>query len=61
LKKNQQTDGTARGDEKKIKKKQEKKTKTNKKRKMVPFIPDVDYHIQALFIVTFGYIWTTAF
>jgi hypothetical protein len=28
---------------------------------MVPFIPDVDYHIQALFIVVFAFIWTTAF
>ena len=26
-----------------------------------PFIPDVPYKIQGLFILTFAYIWSTAF
>jgi len=28
---------------------------------MPPLIPDVPYKIQGIFIVTFSYIWTTAF
>jgi phosphatidylserine synthase 2 len=28
---------------------------------MVPFVPDIDYHIQAVFILAFGYIWGIAF
>jgi len=28
---------------------------------MAPLVPDVPYGIQALFIATFGFIWTVAF
>lgn len=28
---------------------------------MPPFIPDVPYKIQFIFILTFSYIWSTAF
>jgi hypothetical protein len=28
---------------------------------MTPFVPDVAYHIQAVFIFSFGFIWYTAF
>jgi len=28
---------------------------------MPAFVPDIPYHIQAVFIFTFGYIWYTAF
>ena len=31
------------------------------KRKLLPFVPDVPYHIQIVFALTFGYIWYTAF
>jgi hypothetical protein len=31
------------------------------KRKLIPFVPDIPYHIQIVFIVTFGFIWYTAF
>ena len=31
------------------------------KRKLLPFIPDVPYHIQIVFILTFTYIWSQAF
>lgn len=31
------------------------------KRKLRPFVPDVPYHIQLVFILTFGYIWFAAF
>jgi hypothetical protein len=31
------------------------------KRKLIPFVPDVPYHIQIVFIFTFFYIWYTAF
>ena len=31
------------------------------KRQMKAFVPDIDYHIQAVFIFTFAYIWGTAF
>jgi hypothetical protein len=31
------------------------------KRKLLPFIPDVPYNCQIVFIFTYGYIWTTAF
>ena len=31
------------------------------KRKLLPFVPDVPYHIQIVFSLTFGYIWYTAF
>ena len=31
------------------------------KRKLLPFVPDLPYHLQALFILTFGYIWISAF
>ena len=31
------------------------------KRKLRPFIPDVPYHIQLVFIATFSYIWYSAF
>ena len=30
-------------------------------RKMQTFVPDIDYHIQAVFLFTFTYIWGTAF
>ena len=30
-------------------------------RKLLPFVPDLPYHIQCVFIVTFGYIWWAAF
>lgn len=33
----------------------------NKILKMPPFIPDVPYKVQAIFICTFYYIWSTAF
>ena len=31
------------------------------KRKLLPFVPDIPYHIQIVFVFTFGYIWCTAF
>jgi hypothetical protein len=31
------------------------------KRKLIPFVPDIPYHIQIVFIFTFGFIWYTAF
>lgn len=30
------------------------------KRKLLPFVPDVPYHIQLVFIFTFFYIWSRA-
>ena len=33
----------------------------NTKRKLLPFIPDLPYHIQCVFLITFGYIWWAAF
>lgn len=30
------------------------------KRKLLPFVPDVPYHIQMVFIFTFYYIWSRA-
>jgi hypothetical protein len=33
---------------------------TSSKRKLLPFVPDVPYHIQLVFVVTFGYIWYSA-
>lgn len=30
------------------------------KRKLLPFVPDVPYHIQIVFIFTFYYIWSRA-
>lgn len=33
---------------------------TTSKRKLLPFVPDVPYHIQLVFVVTFGYIWYSA-
>lgn len=30
-------------------------------RKLLPFVPDIPYHIQFIFIFTFGYIWYSAF
>lgn len=31
------------------------------KRKLVPFVPDVPYTCQIVFIFTYGYIFTSAF
>ena len=31
------------------------------RRKLIPLVPDVPYHIQLLFIIVMGYIWRTAF
>ncbi len=31
------------------------------KRKLIPFVPDIPYHIQIVFLFTFFYIWYTAF
>lgn len=31
------------------------------KRKLLPFVPDVPYHIQIVFALTFGFIWYSAF
>jgi len=31
------------------------------RRKLLPFVPDVPYHIQGVFLLTFGYIWHSAF
>lgn len=33
----------------------------NSKRKLLPFVPDVPYHIQLVFIFTFSYIWYKGF
>ena len=30
------------------------------RRKLLPFVPDVPYHIQAVFAMTFYYIWSRA-
>lgn len=30
-------------------------------RKLLPFVPDVPYHVQLVFFVTFSYIWYSAF
>lgn len=30
------------------------------KRKLLPFVPDVPYHIQFVFMLTWYYIWTRA-
>jgi hypothetical protein len=30
-------------------------------RKLLPFVPDVPYHVQLVFILCFGYIWKSAF
>ena len=30
------------------------------KRKLLPFVPDVPYHIQFVFMLTFYYIWSRA-
>lgn len=31
------------------------------KRRLIPLVPDVPYHIQLLFVFIMGYIWRTAF
>ena len=31
------------------------------KRKLIPFIPDIPYHIQIVFIIIYSYIWYQAF
>ena len=36
------------------------KSSGSSKRKLLPFVPDVPYHIQIVFIITFGWIWSTA-
>ena len=35
-------------------------TSASSKRKLLPFVPDVPYHIQFVFILTFYYIWSRA-
>jgi len=35
-------------------------TSSSSKRKLLPCIPDVSYHIQLVFILTFSYIWYNA-
>lgn len=36
-------------------------TSSKSKRKLLPFVFDISYHIQIIFIFTFGYIWISAF
>jgi len=38
----------------------EMNTSSSSKRKLLPCIPDVSYHIQLVFILTFSYIWYNA-
>lgn len=38
-----------------------KESSATSKRKLLPFVPDIPYHIQIVFILTFGYIWYNAF
>ena len=34
---------------------------SSSKRKLLPFVPDIAYEVQLVFIFTFAYIWSTAF
>lgn len=36
-------------------------TSSTSKRKLLPFVPDIPYHVQIVFLITFGYIWRSAF
>ena len=36
------------------------RSSASESRKLLPFVPDVPYHIQLVFVVTFSYIWYTS-